>query len=397
MFNTIDEAIEDIKNGKMVIVVDDENRENEGDLLMAAQMATPQSINFMATYGRGLICLPATEDKFRKVNLPLMVTKNTDTFQTAFTVTIDGINTSTGISAYERCETVKLFCNDNCTIDNFKTPGHIFPLMAKNGGVLVRNGHTEASVDLARLAGFSPIGLICEIMKDDGTMARVDDLMKFKDVHNLKIITIKDLVKYRKKNELNIDEIASASLPTKYGEFKIIGYKDIYSSDEHVALVYGDISRDDVLVRIHSECLTGDVFNSLKCDCGNQLNQSMEKIQQNGSGIIIYLRQEGRGIGLLNKIKAYQLQDKGYDTVEANLLLGFDEDLRDFYFAAQILKKLEVKNIKLISNNPEKFKQLQDYGINVKERISIKEDINNFNKKYLQTKKEKMGHILNII
>ncbi|RDY23749.1 bifunctional 3,4-dihydroxy-2-butanone-4-phosphate synthase/GTP cyclohydrolase II [Romboutsia maritimum] len=397
MFNTIDEAIEDIKNGKMVIVVDDENRENEGDLLMAAQMATPQSINFMATYGRGLICLPATEDKFRKVNLPLMVTKNTDTFQTAFTVTIDGINTSTGISAYERCETVKLFCNENCTIDNLKTPGHIFPLMAKNGGVLVRNGHTEASVDLARLAGFSPIGLICEIMKDDGTMARIDDLIKFKDIHNLKIITIKDLIKYRKKNELTIDEIASASLPTKYGEFKIIGYKDIYSSDEHVALVYGDINIDDALVRIHSECLTGDVFNSLKCDCGNQLNKSMEKIQQNGSGIIIYLRQEGRGIGLLNKIKAYQLQDKGYDTVEANLLLGFDEDLRDFYFAAQILKKLEVKNIKLISNNPEKFKQLQDYGINVKERISIKEDINNFNKKYLQTKKEKMGHILNII
>lgn len=397
MFNTIEEAIKDIKNGKMVIVVDDESRENEGDLLMAAEMATPESINFMATYGRGLICLPATEKKFKSLNIPLMVRENTDTFQTAFTVTIDGADTLTGISAYERAETVKLFCDENSTSKDFKTPGHIFPLIAKTGGVLVRDGHTEASVDLARLAGLKEIGLICEIMKDDGTMARVDDLMIFKEKHNLKIITIKDLIEYRKTNETTIEKVSSAFLPTKYGNFEIIGYKDTYSNEEHIALTYGDINKENTLVRLHSECLTGDVFHSLKCDCGLQLESSMKKIVENGNGVLIYMKQEGRGIGLLNKIKAYKLQEEGYDTVEANLMLGFEEDMRDFYMAAQILKNLNIKSISLLSNNPDKINQLEKYGIKINNRVPINEEINDFNKLYLKTKKDKMGHLLDII
>ena len=397
MFNTIEEAIKDIKEGKIIIVVDDENRENEGDLLMAAEKITPETVNFMATNGRGLICLPAEKKKIEALNLPFMVEKNTDSFQTAFTVSIDGINTTTGISAYERAETIKQFTSKLATRYDFNTPGHVFPLVAKVGGVLVRNGHTEAAVDLAKLAGFEPIGVICEILKEDGTMARVNDLMEFKEKHNLKIITIKDLIEYRKRNEITIEKISSANLPTKYGMFEIVGYKDIYTNQEHIALIHGEISQENTLVRVHSECLTGDSFGSLKCDGGTQLSVSMQAIVKNGCGVLIYLRQEGRGIGLLNKIKAYNLQDKGYDTVEANLELGFEEDMRDFYMAAQILKTLGVKSINLLSNNPDKFEQLEMYGIKINGRISTKGEINEFNRGYLKTKKEKMGHFLEIM
>ena len=397
MFNTIEEAIKDIRDGKMIIVVDDENRENEGDLLMAADKITPEAVNFMAANGRGLICLPAAKEKIEALDLPLMIEKNTDSFQTAFTVSIDGINTTTGISAYERAETIKQFTSKLATKYDFNTPGHVFPLIAKSGGVLVRNGHTEAAVDLAKLAGFEPIGVICEILKDDGTMARVNDLMEFKEKYNLKIITIKDLIEYRKRNEITIEKISSANLPTKYGTFEIVGYKEIYTNQEHIALIHGEISSENTLVRVHSECLTGDSFGSLKCDCGTQLSTAMNMIAKNGSGVLIYLRQEGRGIGLLNKIKAYNLQDKGYDTVEANLELGFEEDMRDFNAAAQILKTLGVKSVNLLSNNPDKFEQLERYGIKINGRISTKEEINEFNRGYLKTKKEKMGHLLEIM
>lgn len=300
-FNTILEAVEDLKQGKMIIVVDDEDRENEGDLLMAADMVTPEAINFMAKYGRGLICMPALKEKFDEINLPLMVRNNTDSFKTAFTISIDGSNTTTGISAYDRCETIRQFTNKDAKESDFKTPGHMFPLVAKDGGVLVRNGHTEAAVDLAKIAGFSPVGVICEILKEDGTMARVDDLMKFKEEHDLKIITIADLIKYRKITEVTAQRVSSAKLPTSYGIFEIIGYRDKYNGEEHVALKYGDLDSENVLVRVHSECLTGDAFHSIKCDCGKQLNSAMEAISKNGSGLVIYLRQEGRGIGLIDR------------------------------------------------------------------------------------------------
>ncbi|MEG1003739.1 bifunctional 3,4-dihydroxy-2-butanone-4-phosphate synthase/GTP cyclohydrolase II [Clostridium sp.] len=396
-FNNIEEALEDIKNGKMIIVVDDEGRENEGDLVMAADKVTPSSINFMATYGRGLICMPTTKDKLEKLNINLMVNENSDAFKTAFTVSIDGAKTKTGISAFERAETIKNFSRADAKEEEFNTPGHVFPLMAREGGVLVRTGHTEASVDMASISGLSPVGVICEIMNEDGTMARRDDLMKFKDKHGLKIITIKDLVEYRKKNECLIKRVSDATLPTDVGEFKIIGYEDIITKEEHIALVYGDVTGENILTRVHSECLTGDVFSSLKCDCGKQLKISMEKIKEEGKGIIVYMRQEGRGIGILNKIKAYKLQESGLDTVEANLALGFEDDLREFYLTSQIIKDLGCTSVRLISNNPKKFKEIEKYGVVISDRVKIDESINSCNFKYMKTKKEKMGHLINVI
>ena len=393
-FNTILEAVEDLKQGKMIIVVDDEDRENEGDLLMAADMVTPEAINFMTKYGRGLICMPALKEKFDEINLPLMVRNNTDSFKTAFTISIDGSNTTTGISAYDRCETIRQFTNKDAKESDFKTPGHMFPLVAKDGGVLVRNGHTEAAVDLAKIAGFSPVGVICEILKEDGTMARVDDLMKFKEEHDLKIITIADLIKYRKITEVTAQRVSSAKLPTSYGIFEIIGYRDKYNGEEHVALKYGDLDSENVLVRVHSECLTGDALGSKRCDCGEQYDAAMKRIAEEGCGILLYMRQEGRGIGLINKLKAYSIQDKGFDTVEANEMLGFPADMRSYDVAAAILKDLGVSKVNLMTNNPRKIDGLESYGIEIVNRVPIKMNHNEKNEFYLQTKKEKLGHML---
>lgn len=395
-FNTIEEAIEDIKDGKMVVVVDDEDRENEGDLLMAAEKVTPEAINFMAKYGRGLICMPIIEERLRELNISQMVEKNTDSHQTAFTVSVDAVETNTGISAYERAATIKKILDPESKPKDFKRPGHIFPLQAKEGGVLKRTGHTEAAVDLASLSGFYPAGVICEIMNEDGTMARVPELMEYCKEHNLKIIKIADLIAFRLEKEVYVKRASEAKMPTKYGEFKVIGYENILNGEHHVALVKGDISGEEpVLVRVHSECLTGDVFGSLRCDCGEQYAAAMRKIEEEGRGILLYMRQEGRGIGLINKIKAYALQDKGMDTVEANLALGFPEDMRDYGIGAQILGDLRVKKIKLMTNNPKKIKGLSGYGIEVLDRIPIQMNHNERNEYYLKTKKAKLGHMLN--
>jgi len=398
-FNTIDEAIEDILNGKMVIVVDDPDRENEGDLVCAAEKVTPEIINFMAKEGRGLICLSMLPERLKELDIQLMTTNNTDPKGTAFCVSIDAhpkYGITTGISAYERATTVKLAVSPEAKPQDFVRPGHVFPLMAKKGGVLERTGHTEASVDLARLAGLYPAGVICEIMKEDGTMARLPDLMEFAKKHNLKIITIADLVKYRLKKEKLVSREAEAFLPTKYGVFKIYGYKSLVDNTEHVALVMGEIREDEsVLVRVHSECLTGDIFGSLRCDCQNQLHLALKKIAEEGKGVLVYMRgHEGRGIGIVNKLKAYSLQDEGYDTVEANHKLGFNADLRDFGTGAQILLDLGVRKMRLMTNNPRKIVALEGFGLEIVERVPIVTQTNPHNEKYIKAKKDKLGHMI---
>ncbi len=397
-FNTVKEIIEDLKKGKIVILVDDENRENEGDLVMASEKATPGDINFMASRGKGLICVPMEGKKLDNLNLEPMVKTSMDSYKTAFTVSVDAKEgTTTGISAHDRAKTIKLLSSPGSVSSDFLRPGHIFPLRAKEGGVLVRAGHTEAAVDYMKLAGFSPAGVICEIMNDDGTMARLPELKIFASRHNLKISTIKQLIKYRHQNENLIKCEVKTKLPTKFGTFKIYGYASKIDSQHHVALVMGKITKKTpVMVRVHSECLTGDVFNSLRCDCGNQVELAMRKISEKKNGVILYMRQEGRGIGLLNKLKAYVLQDKGYDTVEANVQLGFQDDLRDYGIGAQILEDIGVGNIILLTNNPRKVIGLEAYGIKIVGREPLIGKVTEYNKKYLKTKKQKMGHILNL-
>lgn len=394
-FNAIEEALHDLKTGQMVVVVDDEDRENEGDLVMAASRVTPEAVNFMICQARGLVCVPLTPARVAELDLPLMVARNTDSHETAFTVSVDAYNVSTGISAAERTKTIRALIDPQTKPADLRRPGHIFPLQAKEGGVLRRAGHTEAAVDLAQMAGLAPAGVICEIMNDDGTMARVPQLAEFCGQHNLKMITVADLIHYRMKKEKLVRRSAMAKLPTACGEFTIIAYENNVDGQIHLALVKGDPDpKQPVLVRVHSECLTGDVMGSLRCDCGNQLRQAMKQIDENGGGILVYMRQEGRGIGLLNKLRAYELQDQGKDTVEANEALGFSADLRDYGVGAQILVDLGVKKIRLLTNNPRKIKGLEGYGLNIVERIPLEIPPCTHNAGYLSAKKSKLGHFL---
>ena len=393
--NSIEEVIEDLKAGKPVIIVDDESRENEGDLVIAAEFVTRETINFIIKEARGLLCTPMLEADLLRLGISQMVEKNTDNHETAFTVSVDHVDTTTGISPEERAITMQKLIDPNAKPEDFRRPGHVFPLRYKEGGVLVRQGHTEASIDLCKLAGLYPAAAICEITNDEGYMSRMDDLVAFSKKHNLKIASVEALVEYRKRHDKLVSIAAETKLPTKFGEFRIIIFKNEVDHKEHLMIVKGDVrGKSDVLMRIHSECLTGDVFGSHRCDCGEQLENALRCIEEQGEGIVIYMRQEGRGIGLTNKIKAYTLQDQGYDTVEANVKLGFPPDMREYSLAAQMLRELDVKSVKLLTNNPEKKEDLERWGITVSKRVPIVIKANSINAKYLSTKKEKMRHML---